>query len=50
MVTDGNYAYHGEHCVMHGIVKSLFHTSETNITFYVKCTSIKKEIYVQEKF
>lgn len=31
MVTDGNYVYCGEHCIMDRIVKSLCYAPETNI-------------------
>ena len=42
MVTDGNYTYHGENCVIYRIVTSVCCIPETNITLYVKCTSIIK--------
>ena len=42
MVTDDNYTYNGEHCVMYKIVESLCCTPETNIILYVNYTSITK--------
>lgn len=41
MVTDGNYLYCGEHCIMHVIVESPYCIPKTNIIFYVGYTSIK---------
>lgn len=38
--TDGNYTYRGEHGVVYTMVKSLCRAPETNITWYVSCTSI----------
>lgn len=40
MVTDGDYTYCGEHCIMYRIVESLCCTPEMNITLYVNYTSI----------
>lgn len=31
----GGCTYRGEHCIMNGIVKSLFWAPESNITLYV---------------
>ena len=42
MVTDGNYTYHSEHCIIYIIVESLCCTAETNVTLYVNYTSLKK--------
>lgn len=43
MVTDGDHTYHGEHCTMYRITKSLCCTLETNSTLYVSSSSIKKK-------
>ena len=43
MVTDHNYTYHGEDCIMYKLVTSLCCMPETNITLYVNYTSIKKK-------
>lgn len=43
MVIDGNYIQHGEHYVMYKIVKSLYCTPETSIT-YVNDPSVNQSI------
>lgn len=40
MLTDRDYTYCGEHCVMCRIAESTCCTVETNITLYVNYTSI----------
>ena len=40
MVTDGDYACHGEHWVVYRTVEWLCCIPETNTTLYVNCTSI----------
>ena len=40
MVTDSNYNYCGEHCIMQRIIESLCCTPETNITLYANYTSM----------
>ena len=42
-MTDGNYTYCGEHCIMQRIVESLCGKPEINLTFYVNYISTKKE-------
>ena len=42
MVTDGDYTYQGQHCMMERIVKSLCCAAETNRTLHVNYTSIIK--------
>lgn len=32
---DGNYTYHGDHCVIRRIVESLHCAPKTNITLYI---------------
>ena len=39
-MTEGEYTYHGEHCIMYRIVKSLCHVPKTNITLIFNYTSI----------
>lgn len=41
-MTDGGYAYHGEHGIMYRIIESRC-TAETDITFYVSYMSILKK-------
>ena len=41
MVTNGNYAYYGEHFVMYRIVKSLCCTPETNVVLYLTVLQLK---------
>lgn len=42
-VTDGNHTYGDEYCIMYRI-NSLCRTPETNTTWYIHYTSIKKII------
>lgn len=47
-MTGGDYTY-GEHSTMYRIVESRCCIPETNITFYVNYTSIKKVKYIRGK-
>lgn len=42
MVTDGNYVYFVEHCIMYRNTESLFCVLETNTALYFNYTSIIK--------
>lgn len=55
MMTDNNYIHHGEHRVIHKIVRSRCYMSETNITMYtdyilIKNTTNKNENVVYTKW
>ena len=43
MVTDGDYTY-GEQIVTYQLIKSLCCTPEANITLYVNCASVIKNL------
>lgn len=43
MVTDGDHTYRGEHFKMYVIIESPHCIPETNITWNVNYTSVKKE-------
>lgn len=45
MVTDIDYTYFGEHSTVSRIAETLYCIPETNVTFHVNYTSLKKKLH-----